>query len=134
MACTYICLYINYGDRDIFSKKSDTHKECMYWTGDHYEAITCYKKIYGKEIIALDTLMLFHFKKNPDTLTTYSLGKVWYLKKNGKLEFFSAFGHHTIFTDKELKPISAYIINNYCQQLPAENTNGISAGQHLSKD
>jgi hypothetical protein len=42
-------------------------KQCMYWAGDHYEAIDCNKQIFGVQSIALDTMKLNHFKKDHPT-------------------------------------------------------------------
>ncbi|MET4080237.1 hypothetical protein ABIB40_000177 [Pedobacter sp. UYP30] len=96
--------------------KPDQH--CMYWANDHYESINCNKKIFGKESIALDTLLLLHFKKitRPDTITDKSLGRIWYVKTGGKLEFFTADGQHPIDKKKGLKPITSYVIHKYCDR------------------
>jgi hypothetical protein len=90
-------------------------QKCMYWTGDHYEAISCNQKIGDTSIIALDTIKVAHLKKitHPDTLTQNSLGKVWYSKINGGIEFFTANGFHPIYNDRRLRPITAYILNKY---------------------
>ena len=100
--------------------KSD--QQCMYWSNDHYVAIDCKKRIFGKQSIALDTLMLFHFKKitKPDTISNKSVGKIWYLKNDGKLEFFTAQGHHPTLTTKKLRPVTLYIIQKYVTEIPGK--------------
>src|SRR6185503_726601 len=36
---------------------------CMYWTGDHYQPISCSQKLGDTAIIALDSIRLAHFRK-----------------------------------------------------------------------
>lgn len=93
-------------------------QECMYWTGDHYQAISCNKKIDNTAIIALDTSKLNHLQRitEPDTLTASSLGKVWYTKVDGELEFYTANGYHPLDDDKRLMPITVYMLNKYVRR------------------
>jgi hypothetical protein len=91
-------------------------KQCMYWAGDHYEAIDCNKQIFGVQSIALDTMKLYHFKKitKPDTMTTYSLGKTWYLKTDGaKPDCFTADGTHPLYPKRDLRPLTLTILRKY---------------------
>lgn len=91
------------------------NKNCMYWTGEHYEAISCEQTVDDVAIIANDTVKLNHLKKimHPDTLTLNSLGKVWYVKTYEGLEFYTSDGFHPIYSEKRLKPITPRIINKY---------------------
>ena len=91
-------------------------KQCMYWAGDHYEAIDCNRQIFGVQSIALDTMKLNHFKKitKPDTMTIYSIGKVWYIKGEGpKPECFTADGMHHLYPGRDLKPLTLTILRRY---------------------
>lgn len=91
------------------------HEKCMYWTGEHYEPVECGKKIKDAIVIPLDLGALYGLKRinSTDTLTKYSLGKVWYSKIGGKHEFFTDSGMHPVDTGKRLKPITKYILSNY---------------------
>jgi hypothetical protein len=91
----------------------------MYWAGDHYEQVSCNQKLGDTMVIALDTFKLRHFKKitRPDTITGYSLGRVWYIKMDGRVEFYTADGHHPIQQQRRLKPLSDYIIFKYIRPL-----------------
>lgn len=91
------------------------NKKCMYWTGEHYEAISCEQTVGDVAIIAKDTVKLNHLKKimHPDTLTQNSLGKVWYVKTYEGLEFYTSDGFHPIYSEKRLKPITTHIIDKY---------------------
>lgn len=90
-------------------------EKCMYWTGEHYEPVECGKKIKNAIVIPLDPGSLHSLKRinATDTLTKYSLGKVWYAKIGGKHEFFTDSGTHPVDTSKRLKPITRYILSNY---------------------
>ncbi|MGN7986139.1 hypothetical protein ACTJKC_02305 [Pedobacter sp. 22226] len=91
-------------------------KQCMYWAGDHYEAVDCNKQIFGSVSIALDTMKLYHFKKitRPDTLTLYSIGKVWYSRIDGPIpECFTADGTHPLHPGKDLRPLTVTILRKY---------------------
>ncbi|WGQ11304.1 hypothetical protein QG516_06505 [Pedobacter gandavensis] len=88
---------------------------CMHWTGDHYERISCNQKTSEYPIIALDTQKVAHLKKItlPDTITKNGLGKIWYAKIDGELEFYTADGEHPVYTDKRLRPLTDYILDKY---------------------
>ncbi|MBO9620202.1 MAG: hypothetical protein J7539_14335 [Niabella sp.] len=93
----------------------DNRGSCMYWTGDHYEQIPCNQKVYGVLVVALDSLKLLHFKKitQPDTLTEADINRVFYIKYNGKIEFYTGGGAHPVYTERSLKPLTAYIYEKY---------------------
>lgn len=92
-------------------------QQCMYWTGDHYEAVSCDAKIFNRNILALDTLKMAHFRRitKPDTITKKALGWVWYSKIGGKLEYYTSDGVHPLHTDKELKKLTGYMIDKHIQ-------------------
>lgn len=94
--------------------------QCMYWADDHYVPIFCNKEIGNTTKIALDTKKIAHFKKinKPDTLTKNSLGKTWYVKINGLLEYYTSEGFHPIHTDKKLKRLTEYMLNKYVLRKP----------------
>lgn len=99
----------------IFGKDILQKEECMYWDGNKYVASPCDIKIPNKNIIALDTFNLKYFQKINaiDTLTSYSIGKTWYLKMDNKVEFFTSNGYHPVHVEKQLKATTGYIINKY---------------------
>lgn len=88
---------------------------CMYWTGDHYQQISCSRKPGDTLVVALDVEKLRSFKKitRPDTITKKSKGAVWYVKINGKIEFYTSAGYHPIDPQLRLKPITDYMIKNH---------------------
>ena len=97
-------------------------KECMQWNNDHYEEVVCAgNKIGFYEINPIfeknDDLLDFKKINVCDTTTffKYNQPMVWYIKQNGKCEYFNAPGLHPI-SGKPLRPISKYIIAKYIKQ------------------
>ncbi|WP_145674018.1 hypothetical protein [Chitinophaga polysaccharea] len=86
---------------------------CMYWHEDHYEPVACDQKIPYTTVIALDAEKLKHFRKitRPDTITYDAVGKVWYAKIKGKMEYYTWAGEHPEVSGYQLKKITPYIID-----------------------
>lgn len=91
--------------------------ECMYWNGEVYVDVFCDELIEGREIIALNEERKRIRKiTKPDTLTIENaLGKVWYDKSNGKVEFFTHYGIHPE-NGKTLKEVSSHILEVYAKK------------------
>lgn len=103
----------NKGMAEVLPRK----KECMYWNGEFYEEVFCDELIAGKEIIALnkETELLRKITR-PDTLTIENaLGKVWYVKSNRRVEFFTYHGIHPE-NGKTLREATAYMIEKYAKK------------------
>ncbi|MGN7987571.1 hypothetical protein ACTJKC_09530 [Pedobacter sp. 22226] len=92
-----------------------TDEKCMYWDDDHYEPVNCNAQINGVTIIPLDLKKLQHQRKInlPDTLTTYSLGKVWYKGFVKDHEFFTDSGAYPQDIQRVLKPLTNTILTKY---------------------
>ena len=91
--------------------------ECMYWDETKYAEIKCDEEIHPETaIIPYDEQIFNYFYKiePTDTTTFFRAGIpiVWYVKIDGKPEFYSADGKHPI-NGKELKKVTPYIINKY---------------------
>jgi hypothetical protein len=108
---TYLLIGNNYSNIDL------NNQRCMYWTGDHYQAISCNDKIEDVPIIAMDTFKVNHLKRitRPDTLTGYSVRKVWYAKIDGKVEFYTHSGEHPVDHNRRLLPMSRLILSKYAK-------------------
>lgn len=89
-------------------------KSCMYWTGDHYQSSSCAIKRGDTAVIAFDEQKAALKKiTRPDTLTHHAFGRVWYIKINNGIEFYTAGGFHPIEGKKRLRPVTIYIIDKY---------------------
>ncbi|MEW7292189.1 hypothetical protein [Aquimarina sp. 2304DJ70-9] len=91
-------------------------KDCMKWNGEYYELAFC-SKSFDKKIIPIDEKLLNEFKKiKVDTNYTFfdddGKAKVWYAKREGKIEFFNSQGTHPTNGNK-LKPITQTIVRKY---------------------
>lgn len=91
------------------------HGGCMYWHEDHYEPVKCDQKIPNAMVIALDVTKLKKFRKitRPDTITYGAIGKVWYSKIGGEIEYYTSGGAHPVVFNRKLRPITIYIIDKY---------------------
>jgi hypothetical protein len=88
---------------------------CMIWNADHYQPVECRDKTMKTAVYPLDPLLVDNFKKimRPDTLTPRSIGKVWYAKYHGRVEFFTWKGYYPLDTNRRLLPMSDHILEKY---------------------
>lgn len=114
-AAIMLSLVLGTGSMWWWKSKTPDSGDCMYWLEDHYEPIACDQKIPNTMIIALDAMRLKNFRKitRPDTLTYHDIGKVWYSKINGNIEYFTSGGAHPVVFGRELKPVTPYIIDKH---------------------
>ncbi len=97
-------------------KKHYTGREgCMIWNDDHYEPTDCNNQSSGKPLYPIKHELVDHFKKiaDPKTLTLASLGKVWYGKYDGNIDFFTDSGPHPLDTNRRVLPMSIHIYQKY---------------------
>lgn len=96
------------------SAKGKSSNECMYWTGDHYEPISCLQR-EDTLVIPAEPKLLANFRRilNTDTVTEFSIGKLWYRKKNNKLELYTYKGFHPVDVKIKLKVLNEYMYNKY---------------------
>lgn len=87
---------------------------CMYWSGEKYQSSSCsVKKDYPVQVVMFDSIKQMRLKRNmrPDTLTAYSIGKVWYIDISGKYEYYTDSGYYPLDTNLRLLAVSAQILN-----------------------
>lgn len=97
------------------SLNSQPEKECMYWDENEYKLADCNDKnpLFDLKPLNPDRMKFFKRITRKDTLTVENaLGKTWYSKYNGEVEFFTDDG-----TDpnngRELRKSTPFIINKY---------------------
>ncbi|WP_421945495.1 hypothetical protein [Pedobacter sp.] len=91
-------------------------KQCMYWTGDHYEIVDCKKNSSDKIILALDKQKVTALKMitKRDTITAASIGNVHYAKVTvDSVDFYTSGGTHPTDSRKRLLPLSDHIFKKY---------------------
>lgn len=88
--------------------------QCMYWKDDHYQEAFCDDENVPASLIAINKNLVENFKKItfPDTITEKSVGKIWYLKSDGKIEFFTHEGNHPT-NHRKLKKMTKYILDKH---------------------
>jgi len=99
--------------------------QCMYWTGDQYEAIACDKKAPNIQPILADDFKLEHFKRitKRDTLTYNDINKVWYASVDKQIEFYTCPGEDPRLAGRQLRPMSEYIFEKYILPLKTPRAN-----------
>lgn len=112
---TVVCVLIWLGMSKFSGPILTGHEKCMYWKEDHYEPVSCSQKIDGALIVALDSSRLTNFRKITrwDTITKKDIGKVWYIKHNNRLEYFTDSGAYPLDIKFRVRPITDYIIDKY---------------------
>ena len=88
---------------------------CVIWADDHYEPVSCQQSVNGLGSFGLNERTVRDLKRItlPDTITLKSLRKVWYVKIDGHLEYYTSAGFHPVHTERRLKPLTAYMYNKY---------------------
>lgn len=97
--------------------------ECMTWENDHYKKVACStKRERNRIVLPFDEKMMRTFKKitREDTITSSSIGHIFYIKRQGELEFYTCAGYHPIEVNRPLKVMSQHIYKTYLEQ---KNTN-----------
>ncbi len=91
---------------------------CMYWTGDHYDTVSCADRNSNRLKLPLDLERMRNFKRitREDTMTRWSIGRLFYIKINGGIEFYTASGHHPVDVTRTLKIISDHIYGTYLEK------------------
>lgn len=90
-------------------------RECMYWDGSEYRLADCKDKNPHLDLKPADSIRIKYFKRieRKDTLTVENaLGKTWYSKYNGEVEFFTDDGRDPN-NGRELRKSTPFIIDKY---------------------
>lgn len=91
---------------------------CMYWAEDHYEQVPCNEEGKSRLILALDEEKMKNFRKitREDTITEWSIGKIYYLKDNRVLEYYTEGGNHPVDVTRTLKVLSRHMFDTYLRK------------------
>jgi hypothetical protein len=98
---------------------SFSRDECMYWDNDHYVASPCSVPRMDTPMVAMDHSRLKGFYRigRVDTLSRYSVGRLWYVRVGDSMEVYTGGGRHPLYPDKTLKKVTDYVVN-VCQKQP----------------
>ncbi|WP_454047792.1 hypothetical protein [Chryseobacterium sp. Marseille-Q8038] len=117
--------YCSSGNRNVnepfnFLTLPAIEKNCMYWDQNEYKLTDCNEDNPVLNVVPKDNIQIKYFKRitRKDTLTVdNALGKTWYSKVNGKVEFFTMDGIDPE-NKRELKRATEYIIRKYSGKKP----------------
>ncbi|WP_281310555.1 hypothetical protein [Flavobacterium flavigenum] len=97
--------------------------ECMQWSGDHYEEVSCDLEIQGigtYNVVEPFDERIINLRKIKvcDTTTFFKNGEavIWYAKVGDGIEFFNTHGMHPENNKKPLRPVTKYIIDKYVKE------------------
>lgn len=100
---------------------------CMYWTGDHYEKISCNEKPNGRNIVQFDDDQFEIQKINrQDTINEQHIGKLYYIKEKNEIQYFTRAGQYPEDMKRELQKLSQLIFNKYLDKKADSATNAIA--------
>jgi len=94
-----------------------SNAQCMYWAGDHYEPTPCNDKGKGF-LFPLDKEKMKSFKKitRKDTITEWSIGKLYYIKNNNDIECYTEGGICPEYSSRKLKMLSRDMYDKYLRK------------------
>lgn len=95
----------------------NTNTGCMYWAGDHYEPVSCNEKGKGL-LIPLDQEKIKSFRKimRKDTITEWSVGKLYYIKNKNDIECYTEGGTYPLDITRNLKILSQHMFDTYLRK------------------
>lgn len=100
--------------------KNDTNNNtgCMYWAVDHYEPVSCNEKGKGL-LVPFDQEKIKSFRKimRKDTITEWSIGKLYYIKNNNDIECYTEGGNYPLDITRTLKVLSQHMFDTYLRNI-----------------
>ena len=91
---------------------------CMYWAEDHYERMPCEEDKRDKLKLPIDVVKMRNFRRilREDTITEKSIGKVYYLRIDGRIEYYTTYGNHPIDNTRVLQVLTTYIYEKHLKE------------------
>lgn len=84
---------------------------CGYWAGDHYVEVPCNEDSPGRVILPMnrEKMQRFRMITRKDTITEWSIGRIYYIKDNNKIKYYTEAGNYPEDINRTLKKLSRYI-------------------------
>lgn len=84
---------------------------CMYWAGDSYAEMPCNEERSGRLKLPMDPEKMKNFKRitREDTITEKSIGRIYYIRIDGRIEYYTTGGNHPVDVTRTLKVLSSYM-------------------------
>lgn len=110
----------------VWQKISNANTVCVYWAEDHYEQIPCNQDAGGHTIVRMDSGKVKRFRMitKPDTITEWSVGKIYYIKDNNKIKYYTEGGCYPEDVKRKLKILSRFMFDKYLRskKVPADDS------------
>jgi hypothetical protein len=118
-------IYTIWQQKDKQITMGNTNASCMYWADDHYEKVPCNEDRKDRLILPLNEEKRKNFKRitKEDTITEKSIGIIYYLKNEGKIEYFTTGGNHPVYVTRSLKVLSSHMFDTYLRKKEIPNNN-----------
>ena len=93
----------------------DANIGCMYWAEDRYEKMPCNDTHNDRFKLPMDFEKMKSFRRitQIDTISEMSIGKVYYIKIHGGIEYYTSGGHHPVEVTRPLVKLSPYMFQKY---------------------
>ncbi len=84
---------------------------CMYWNGDQYVPVSCNEDPNDRIFLPLDVKKMKNFQRitRKDTITKRSVGKIFYIKNNNTIEYYTYSGNYPADLNRYVKKLSLRI-------------------------
>ena len=117
MATSLVLATVLGGGYMLGKKAINTNTGCMYWSVDHYEPVSCNEKGKGL-LVPLDQEKIKNFRKimRKDTITEWSIGKLYYIKNNNDIECYTEGGNYPLDLTRTLKVLSQHMFDTYLRK------------------
>ncbi len=91
----------------------NTKAGCMSWVDDHYEKVPCNEEANGRLVLPLNEKKLEQLMRvtRADTITEWSIGKLYYIKDSNQIEYYTEGGQYPEDVSRSLKKLSRYIFD-----------------------
>jgi hypothetical protein len=90
----------------------------MYWADSCYKTIDCNDSRKGILKLPMDQEKMKNFRKIMwiDTITERSIGKVYYIRIHGGIEFYTSGGNHPIEVTHNLQKLTPYMFKQHLKK------------------
>lgn len=110
-AFVVLCYKVWHGQKTPLQLTGSNSIGCMYWTGTRYEPIPCneYPKTGIKLPLDAEKMKSFERITREDTITENSIGKIYYIRMHGGIEYYTAGGTHPVEVTRYLQKLTPYM-------------------------
>jgi hypothetical protein len=106
---------VNKPQNESLNPLGNSTTKCMVWSDDHYEELPCNEERKGQLKLVLDQEKIKSFKRilREDTITEKSIGKIYYIRRNNLIEYYTSGGNHPVEMTKQLHPLTRYMFDKH---------------------